>query len=420
MLQPTSTSTLPSSYEEALNRLDEARKYLEVSDAFYAEIRVPRQEVHVSLPVQLGGKPTLLKGYRITHSRILGPSKGGIRYDEKATQDEVRTLALLMSIKCAAAGLPFGGAKGAISFDPKKCTPEEVEEVTRIFVERLGDHIGSERDIPAPDMNTNAHIMDVIVDAYGQHHGEEDLAIVTGKSLTRGGCPGRASATGHGVGMTALLTGSQQGNAAKKGNAAVQGFGNVGFHSAQFLQSHGRRVIAISDRSGSYIARQGIDIAAAKAYKAKKGTLEGLPGAERKPPEEILTLPVDVLILAAHPHAITSANASQVRAPIIAEGANNPITYAAEKMLLRQSSTIIPGPLANAGGVIVSYYEWLQNRQGESWSLTEVETRLEKQITATFHRVYKTAQTYKVPLTTAVYIQALQVLYEGWLKTKNS
>lgn len=410
-----------SSYEEVINRLDEAKKYTSLSEACYTELRTPQQKVLLALPVQLDGKTILLEGYRITHSRILGPSKGGIRYDEKVDEDEVMTLAILMTIKCAVAHVPFGGAKGGIAFNPKNYTKEEVEKVTRIFIERLGDNIGSDIDIPAPDMNTNAHTMDIMVDEYGQRHGQEDLAIVTGKSLDHGGSEGRPSATGRGVGTTTLLALEKLDKKPHEVQAAVQGFGNVGFHSANFLQSHGIKVVAIGDSSGTYVNEEGIDIPTAKAYKTKHGSLEGLPNAEKKPREELITLPVEVLILAADQNAITQANAAEVKALLIVEGANDPITRNGENILRSQDILIISGPVANAGGVIVSYYEWLQNKKGEKWTLEEVNAKLDEQITATFHRVYDMAQEKGVPFGTAVYIVALEELHKGWLlKQENS
>ena len=411
---PNQKESVLTSYHAIVQELTQAKKLITIDEFFFRQIIHPEQCLILSLPVTVAGKSVVLPAYRVFHSSLLGPGKGGIRYDQEVTQDEVATLAILMTLKCALIGLPLGGAKGGIRFNPKACSPKELEAITRLFVDRLRDNIGPDFDIPAPDMNTNPATMDWIVDQYSKNHKKQEWAVVTGKSLEHGGSEGRTMATGRGVATTILLMLERNQKPFSQVKAAIQGFGNVGSYTGQFLQQQGITITAISDRSGCYTNPAGIDMTTAMAYKNSNKSLEGLPNTKKQPQKEIITLPVDLLVLAADQHAITAEHAYQVKASLIAEGANNPITKDADRILHEKKITIIPDILANAGGVIVSYYEWLQNKQEEKWSLEKVEHSLTTKISEAFDRVHSLASKKKISLRQASYVAALNRLYAKW------
>ena len=423
--------TTSSHHQDILKRLAEAHHHASIDPQLYMQLQQPQKETEVSMSViQDGGKRTTYKGYRVLHANLLGPGKGGIRYDANVTRDEVRTFATLMTLKCALADLPFGGAKGGVVCDPKSMTESALAQLTKKLVAALGENVGPYTDVPAPDMGTNAETMDNFALAYAAQHQEctHAYAVVTGKSikkdkhgntLPQGGIEGRTEATGRGVSIATIAAIKELvRQAIKQPNniaIAVEGFGNVGAYAALLLQAAGYKVVAISDRTGCYYNDQGIDIPAAKQYKQTCGTLKGFPGAAAHPSHLLCTLPVDVLIPAAG-ETINEKNADSINAKLIVEGANNAVTYLAEKMLFRKGITLVPGIIANAGGVIVSSYEYDQNITGKVWSLNKVREQLNQQMETSLRQVFDLFAQHKgsIDLTTAAYIVALNKLQQAY------
>lgn len=405
----------PSLYQAVIDTLDQANQFSKINEQIFDMIKVPARQLMVSFPVTMDeGTTHVFQGYRTMHSNLAGPSKGGIRYDLEVSDDEVNTLAILMTLKCAVANLPYGGAKGGIICDPKALSEGELERLTRAYTRALGDNIGIQKDIPAPDMGTSPQVMAWIVDEYARNHGAKaQHGIVTGKPLSLGGSEGRTQATGRGVALSALLAMKKLQMEPKKMTVAVQGFGNVGSYAALLLQELGGcKVVAISDRSGCYVDSQGIDVEKAMRYKEDKKSLEGLPNVTQHKQEEMLDLQVDVIIPAASDGWITEDNAQRIKAKLIVEGANDPLTREADEVLRKKNVMIVPDIQANAGGVIVSYFEWAQNNQGYYWSLHEVNERLDTKMTAIFEKVFDTAKKHRTTLRIAAYIVALSRLEE--------
>ena len=397
-------------YQAVIDTLDKANKFSQIQDDILDIIKVPSRQLMLSFPVTMDdGVTRIFKGYRTMHSNLAGPSKGGIRYDLHISDDEVDTLAILMTLKCAVAQLPYGGAKGGIICDPKALSQGELERLTRAYTRALGDNIGVHKDIPAPDMGTGPHVMAWIVDEYARNHGNQaQHGIVTGKPLSLGGSQGRAAATGRGVACSALFAMEKLEMKPEKTTVAVQGFGNVGAYAASFLQTLGGcQVVAISDRSGAYLNPQGIDVAKAIQYKKEKKTLQGFPNATSHPQKDMVDLQVDVIVPAASDGWITEEYAQRIKAKLIVEGANDPLTREADEVLRKKNVMVVPDIQANAGGVIVSYFEWVQNNQGYYWSLDEVNQRLDAKMKAIFDHVFDTAQTHRTTLRIAAYIVAL-------------
>jgi glutamate dehydrogenase (NAD(P)+) len=389
-------------------RFDKAAEILGLEPGIYNYLKRPSRQVIISIPIQMDdGRIEIFEGYRVIHNDILGPSKGGIRYSPDVTLDEVKALAAWMTWKCAVMNIPFGGAKGAVRCDVTKLTPVEIEKITRRYTSNLLDIFGPDRDIPAPDMNTNEQIMAWIMDTYSMHMRRTETAVVTGKPLILGGSLGRREATGRGCMIVTLQAMAKLGIKAKGATVAVQGFGNVGSVTAQLLAEQGCRIIGISDISTALHNPKGIDIPKALAWVAKNRLLEGFKGGEPISQEDLLELQCDVLIPAAMEEQITAANAPRIRSKIIAEGANGPTDATADPILQEKGILVIPDILANAGGVTVSYFEWAQDRAGYFWTLDRVNHRLERMMRQSFDAVYEKATEFNVPLRIGAYILAI-------------
>lgn len=391
-----------------MRRFDVAAHLLNLEPGVYEYLKTPVKQIVVSVPIAMdNGEIKVFEGYRVIHNDILGPSKGGIRYAPDITLDEMKALAAWMTWKCAIMNIPFGGAKGGVRCDPSKLTPLQLEKITRRYTANLLEILGPERDVPAPDMNTNEQIMAWIMDTYSMHMKRTETAVVTGKPLILGGSLGRKEATGRGCMIVTLAAMERLGMKPKDTTVVVQGFGNVGAVAARLLREQGCKVIGISDVSGGYHNKKGIDLDKAAEWTARNRTLAGFPGGEPVTNEQLLELACDVLVPAAKEDQITRLNAGKVKAKIICEGANGPTSALADPILQERGILVIPDILANAGGVTVSYFEWVQDRVGYFWSLERVNRRLEKMMKSAFTAVYETANRYKVSLRIGAYILAI-------------
>lgn len=359
-------------------------------------LKSPCRTIAVRFPVEMDdGSVRTFSGYRVLHSRVRGPGKGGIRYHPDVTEDEVRALASWMTWKCAVADIPFGGAKGGIVCDPKQLSESELRRLTRRFVAELGDNIGPHTDIPAPDVNTGASTMAWIYDTYQMmHSGGNSLPVVTGKPLDLGGSLGRREATAQGalfVTRRALARGVVPSLPSLVGaTVAIQGFGNAGAIAAELFAASGARIVAVSDSRGGIHRPEGLDVAAVVAHKERTGAIEGFPGAEAIGNDELLTTPCDILIPAALENQIRGDNAHAVKARLIVEAANGPTTPEADRILFGRGIPVLPDILANSGGVTVSYFEWVQNIENERWTLEEVNAKLEEKMVAAMDAVLDT------------------------------
>ncbi len=363
-----------------------------------------KKAVVVSVPVTMDdGSIQALEGYRVTHNIARGPSKGGIRYHPDVELDEIKALAMWMTWKCALMGIPFGGAKGGIRVDPKKLSPAELQRMTRRYTSEIINEIGPEKDIPAPDVGTNASVMAWIFDTYSMNKGHSVLGVVTGKPLNVGGSLGRLEATAHGALYCIQEAVRKREMRMEDLRVAVQGFGNVGSFLARFLAEQGATVIAVSDSRGGIYNEAGLDMAAVLAHKQETGALEGLRGAESITNEELLVLDCDVLAPCALEQVITSSNADQVKAKMIAEGANGPVTPAADEILDDRGVLILPDVLANAGGVVVSYFEWVQGLQEYFWKEDEINSKLRDITTRAFNETWRTTEERKTSMRLAAY-----------------
>ena len=393
-------------FQSMMERFDIAAQILELDPNFYEYLCTPARIFITAVPVAMDdGRLRVFQGIRVIHNEVLGPSKGGIRYAPDVSLDEVKALAAWMTWKCAVVGVPFGGAKGGVVCNPREMSEGELERLTRRYTANLIDVFGPERDIPAPDMNTNEQIMAWILDTYSAHARRTASAVVTGKPIALGGSHGRTEATGRGVMTVTLGAMDRLGLRPSQCSVAVQGFGNVGSIAARLLAEQGCKIVAVSDVSGGYYNPNGLDLQAAMDYAvANQRSLEGFQGAEPITNEELLTLDVDVLVPAAKEDQITQEIAPRVQAKIVAEGANGPTTPAADMILKEQGVLVIPDILANAGGVTVSYFEWVQNRQGYFWSLDRVNRRLDRIMRMAFDNVYAASQKYDVPMRIGAYV----------------
>lgn len=395
--------------DSMMERFSVAAEILGLDQSTYNALKSPEKTVIVSLPVHMDdGRIEVFEGYRVVHSSKLGPSKGGIRYATTVTLDEVKALAAWMTWKCAVVGVPYGGGKGGIKCDPRSMSQGELERLTRTFTAAMQDVFGPEKDIPAPDMGTNAQIMAWIMDEFSKIKGVSSPAVVTGKPLVLGGSLGRVEATGRGVMVSCRSALSKMKLDPSKCTAAVQGFGNVGSISAKLLEMQGMKIVAISDVTGGYYDKNGINIEAAIEHTTKNnGTLEGF-NATKITNEELLTLDVDVLVPAAMEDQITVENAHNIKAKLIVEGANGPTASNADKILNDKNILVIPDILANAGGVSVSYFEWVQNRAGYFWTEERVNRRADRIMKQAFDNVYEASLKYNVSLRIAAYIVAIE------------
>lgn len=395
--------------ESMMRRFDKAQEILELEPGIYQYLKTPVKSVIVSVPIiRDDGSTAIYEGFRVIHNDILGPSKGGIRYAPDVDLDEVKALAAWMTWKCAVIDIPFGGAKGGVRCDPRTHSQRELEAITRRYTSNMLDVFGPDRDIPAPDLNTNEQVMAWILDTYSMHVRRTEPGVVTGKPLVLGGSRGRREATGRGV-MHATLCGLKKLNLApEEASVVVEGFGNVGSISAISLHNQGAKVVGISDVTGGYHNTKGIDIAKAIKWSDDHGhLLEGFPGGDKITDEELLELQCDVLVPAAREDRITEDNAHNIKAKLIVEGANGPTSASADSILESKGVHVIPDILANAGGVKVSYFEWVQNRMGYYWDLETVNTRLEDAMVQAFDRVFENAIRHNVSLRLSSYILAI-------------
>ena len=370
--------------------------------------------VEVSVPVQMDdGTVQAFTGYRVVHNMTRGPAKGGIRYHPAVTQDEVKALAMWMTWKCALMGLPFGGAKGGVVCDPKALSPGELERLTRRYTTEIINEIGPEKDIPAPDVGTDAQVMAWIFDTYSMNVGHSVLGVVTGKPLSIGGSVGRVGATARGSLYCIRTALQKQGKRLADTRVAIQGFGNVGSNLAQLLAEEGVRVIAVSDSKGGVHNPYGLDIPAAVLYKAEHGQLEGLPGSDSITNEELIEIDCDVLTPCALEQVITAENAPRVQAAMVCEGANGPTTPAADEILEDRGILVLPDVLANAGGVVVSYFEWVQGLQEYFWKEYEVNAKLNDIVVRAFEETWSARERYSTSMRTAAYGLAVQRVAEA-------
>lgn len=396
-------------FQSMMERFDIAAEILELDPGLYEYLCTPTRIIITSVPVTMdSGRIKVFEGYRVIHNEILGPSKGGIRYAPDVNLDEVKALAAWMTWKCAVVNVPFGGAKGGVACNPREMSPGELERLTRRYTANLIDVFGPDRDIPAPDMNTNEQVMAWILDTYSMHARRTENAVVTGKPIILGGSHGRKEATGRGVMTTTIAAMEKLGVRPSQCRVAVQGFGNVGSIAARLLQEQGCKIVAVSDVSGGYYNEAGLDIQGMMDYAAaNRNSLEGYQNVERISNEELLTLDVEVLAPCAKEDQINKRIAPNVKAKIIAEGANGPTTPEADDILNERGVLVIPDILANAGGVTVSYFEWVQDRQGYFWTIDRVNRRLDRSMRQAFENVYGAAQKYGVSMRIGAYVLAI-------------
>ncbi len=396
-------------FESMMETFDKAAEMLKLDKGVYEYLKLPVKQVIVSIPIQMdNGEIKVFEGYRVIHDNILGPSKGGIRYAPDVTIDEVKALAAWMTFKCAVANIPFGGAKGAVKCDPSKLSKIELEKITRRYTANMLTVFGPDTDIPAPDMNTNEQTMAWIMDTYSMHAQKTVTDVVTGKPLIIGGSLGRFEATGRGVMITTMEALKKLNLDPRKSNTVVQGFGNVGSVSADLLQKQGCKIIAISDITGGYYNKKGIDIQKAIEYVRQNKTLENCGFGKEISNEELLELECDILVPAAKEDQIDRHNAPNLKTKLIVEGANGPTSADAYDILQEKGIMVVPDILANAGGVTVSYFEWVQNRLGYYWDIDDVNRRHDRMMREAFDNVFTTAESYKTTLRLGAYIFALE------------
>ncbi|OOG74268.1 Glu/Leu/Phe/Val dehydrogenase [Algoriphagus sp. A40] len=409
-IEPAPIKDKENPLESMMERFNIAAEKLGLSDEVYNVLKNPAKQVIVSLPITMdNGKIQVFEGIRVIHSNILGPAKGGIRFAPDVHLDEVRALAAWMTWKCAVVDIPYGGGKGGVRCNPREMSKGEIERLVRAYTMAMIDVFGPDKDIPAPDMGTGPREMAWLMDEYSKAHGMTIPAVVTGKPLVLGGSLGRTEATGRGVMVSALAAMQKLKINPFSASCAVQGFGNVGSWAAQLIEERGLKIIAISDHTGAFYNAAGINIQEAIKHKdANNGTLEGFKGGDlMENPGDLLTLDVDVLVPAAMEDVITVANADKVRAKLIVEGANGPTSAKADAIINEKGIMAVPDILANAGGVTVSYFEWVQNRLGYKWTADRVNRRSDRIMKDAFDNVYQTSVKYNVPMRIAAYIVAI-------------
>ena len=413
---PSAQAASPGSdaLASALAQFDAAADQLDLEPGLRAVLRVAQREYTVHFPVTADdGSVNVLTGYRVQHNVARGPAKGGLRFHPATDIDEVRALAMWMTWKCALVGVPFGGAKGGVAVDPRALSPHEMEAVTRRFATELEGIIGPDRDIPAPDVGTNAQTMAWIMDTVSMHRGYSVPGVVTGKPVAVGGSLGRADATGQGIVYTIEEACRRLGMSLKGARVAVQGFGNVGEASARLLHQAGAVVVGITDIGGGVYSDAGIDPIFLRRFLQETGSIAGAPGTSSINNEQLFALDVDVLVLAALEGQITANNADTVRARILAEGANGPVEPGADPILRDNGVLVIPDILCNAGGVIVSYFEWVQNRQAQFWTLEQINSQLRQVIVAAADTVWERAEELGVDARLAAHTVAVQRVAEA-------
>jgi len=405
-LQKTISS---SAFEHAMQQFDEAAAKLNIDKSLLEFIKQPKRALIVKLPVRMDdGSWKVFSGYRVQHSVIRGPGKGGVRFHPDVTLDEVMALSAWMTWKCAVVGIPFGGAKGGVTCDPSELSSRELEQLTRRYTSEIMEVLGPEKDVPAPDVGTNPQVMAWMMDTYSMHARQTTTAVVTGKPIEIGGSRGRVEATGRGVMLTAREAARYKGIDLEGATVAVQGFGNVGSVSARLLAEQGCKVVAVSDVSGALRNPDGFDVEALAAWVQENGRVAGFPGATEIPREAVLEVECDILVPAALESVIHEGNAERIRARIIAEGANGPITPDADRILTERGVFIVPDILCNAGGVTVSYFEWVQDRIGYFWEEDEINRRLEVILVRSFNDVVQVAEEHGVSMRIAAFMLAIQ------------
>ena len=393
----------------AQRQFDLAAERLNLDPGLRAVLREPRRALTVTFPVHMDdGTVQVFTGYRVQHNLGRGPAKGGIRYHQDVTLDEVKALAMWMTWKCAVVGIPYGGGKGGVIVDPKKLSKKELEALSRRFFTEISVLVGPERDIPAPDVNTTPQIMAWFMDTYSMHAGYTVPGVVTGKPISLGGSEGRNEATARGCVYTIVDAAAHLGMDLGRAKVVVQGFGNAGSIAAQLMSDEGSSVIAVSDTGGGILAPDGLDIPKVLAWKKEHGTVVGFPGSQTITNAELLELDCDILIPAAYENQITASNAPNVMAKIVAEAANGPTTPEADRILAEKGVFMIPDILANAGGVTVSYFEWVQDLNRDHWSEAVVNSKLKEIMDRSFGEVIAMAQRESCDMRTAAYLVAVK------------
>ena len=405
-----------TAWKVALQQYDRAADKLNLGPAVREVLRNPKREVTVHFPVMLDdGSTRVFTGYRVWHNVTRGPAKGGIRFHPQTDLDEVRALAMWMTWKCACVKIPYGGAKGGVTCDPKHLSSRELERLTRRFTTEIGDMIGPDSDIPAPDVNTNAQVMAWMMDTYSMHRGYSVPGVVTGKPVSIGGSEGRQEATGRGVIYTIQEAAKAIGLDLQGARVAVQGYGNAGEAAARYIGELGAKVIGVSDSRGGVFNPDGLDLALLTRHKQETGSVVGTPRTRPISNEELLEIECDILIPAALEGMITESNAARVHARIIAEAANGPTSPEADDILRERGVMVIPDILCNAGGVTVSYFEWVQDREEFFWSIDEINARLRRVMVRAFEDVQRTAAEHDIDLRLAAYMLAVSRVAEATL-----
>jgi glutamate dehydrogenase (NAD(P)+) len=395
-------------WEQQAARFKIAAEKLKLDEGLWRVLQQPNREIIVHIPVNMdNGKLEVFTGYRVQHSIARGPAKGGVRYSPDVTLDEVRALASWMTWKCAVVNIPFGGAKGGIICNPKEMSRGELERMTRRYTAELIEFIGPEKDVPAPDVNTNEQTMAWMMDTYSMHMRQTVTAVVTGKPLNMGGSRGRREATGRGVMIICDESIKHLGMKREDTRVIIQGFGNVGSNAALLMHNSGYKVTGIGEWDGGLYNANGIDVHALWEHRQKEGTIHGFNGAEPRPTEDLLITDCEILIPAATENVITSANADKIKAKVLVEGANGPTTAAADDILADKHVFVMPDILANAGGVTASYFEWVQDRQGYFWKESVVNEQLEHIMVSSFEDVVRYAETHHVNNRIAAYMLAI-------------
>ena len=408
-LAPTIQPSADNPWLNAQRQFDTAAELLDLPHGLREVLREVRREFTVRFPVKLDdGGVRMYEGYRVQHNLTRGPAKGGIRFHPQVSLDEVKALAMWMTWKCALVNIPYGGAKGGVIVDPSALSHRELERLTRRFASEISVLIGPDSDIPAPDVNTNPEIMAWLMDTYSMEHGHSIPAVVTGKPLDIGGSEGRAAATGRGVTVVALEACRTLGRDPRATTVAVQGFGNVGSVAAELMHAEGFRIVAVSDVFGGIHDPAGLDMPALLAYRATNRRVGGFPGTREVSNADLLELPVDLLVPAALENQITAANAGRIQATLIIEGANGPTTPDADTILERRGVSVAPDILANAGGVTVSYFEWVQDIQSFFWEEAEINAKLEKVMRRSFAQMLEQSTTHGVSWRLGAYLVAVK------------
>ncbi|TME06652.1 MAG: Glu/Leu/Phe/Val dehydrogenase [Chloroflexi bacterium] len=406
--------TILNPFHMAVQQFELAADKLNLSEDMREILREPKRELTVNFPVRLdNGRIKTFTGYRVQHNVNRGPAKGGIRYGPDVTLDEVKALAMWMSWKTAVVGIPFGGAKGGVICDPKTMSPAELERLTRRYATEISIIIGPRSDIPAPDVNTNSQVMAWIMDTYSMHEGFSSPAVVTGKPLSIGGSEGRNDATATGVLFVTRQAARRIGMPLQGAHVSIQGFGNAGSIAARLFHNEGCKIVAVSDTGGGIYNESGLDPSSVLRHKQERGSVVGFPRAQMIGAHEVLEVPCDILIPAATEGVITAANADRVLARIVAEAANGPTTPEADDILLRKNVVVIPDILANAGGVTVSYFEWVQDLQSFFWSVEEITQKLEVIMNRAFAAVAEKADQYACNMRLAASMLAISRVAEA-------